>query len=78
MTDSEVYYPTRSNPMTKSDWISVKDDYPREFGHYLVFIPSEYGVDVEYYESRDWKGVGWSAAGITHWMPLPEPPGDAK
>jgi hypothetical protein len=57
-----------------SDWISVKRDYPREFGYYLVFIPDEYGVDIAYYESRDWKGVGWGESGITHWMPLPNPP----
>lgn len=61
-------------------WISVKDRPPEDNDRVLVFRPNEAEVSAYRY-SVMW---GWalktpvSHSGITHWMPLPEPPkGDA-
>jgi len=62
------------------EWISVKDRLPNKKGRaYLVFIG-------DYSNSQDAVEVAWFDGkleindypeledGITHWMPLPEPP----
>jgi len=51
-------------------WISVKDELPEKIRYYLVFRKENARIT-----SRLWRGNRWeSAATITHWMPLPEPP----
>jgi len=66
-----------------SEWISVKDKFPRYNQDVLTFAPGMampivvdrhngyYGEDDdEWYE-------GWNTGrNITHWMPLPKPPKD--
>ena len=63
-------------------WISVKDKLPDRSGYYLCYKPNA-GVDglkIDVHRWRsidgDWAGseVGSRIIGITHWMPLPEPP----
>ena len=61
-------------------WISVKDRPPEDNDRVIAFRPYEAEVSAYRY-SVMW---GWalktsvSHSGITHWMPLPEPPkGDA-
>ncbi len=68
-----------------SEWISVKDEIPTGEDH-LLFCDSHDG-------NRAWMVVGywnrltrcWMVAcrqqpglPVTHWMPLPEPPKEAK
>lgn len=66
-----------------SEWISVKDKLPEEFEEVLTFGSGEYEV----LSFLDTKAIGkcWEDKGgwwrpfdeVTHWMPLPEPPGEA-
>lgn len=55
-----------------SEWISVDDTLPDEYGDYLVSRtcrPNGYVVT--------YAPVGWLCTDffpVTHWMPLPEPP----
>lgn len=61
-------------------WISVKDILPEKSGHYLVYIQGGdvYNIRLARYRAEKNK---WGTAeaysyfeGVTHWMPLPEPP----
>lgn len=63
-------------------WISVEDRLPGEWKdnageliNYTVFMP-EYGVDIGNYAkpAKKWLCMGLPVK-VTHWMPLPEPPG---
>jgi len=66
----------------ESGWISVKDRLPEVGGWYLCFKESAFvpglRIDVHRWsETREeWSGseVGSRIVGVTHWMPLPEPP----
>lgn len=70
-----------NNP--KSPWISVEDDLPCnhkeliecDISTTLVFVKTKYFVDTDYmrlYMDFTWR---WERhRGITHWMPIPEPP----
>lgn len=63
-------------------WISLKEKYPPKDTYVLACRGAHIGAmrDVYYYEGEDiWEdSYGyWQTAeneGITHWMPLPEPP----
>ena len=68
-----------------SKWISVKDRLPEKDGEYLVRFADKGLSNVEYeskFESFGyWLSIMWDEyadwfpyVGITHWMPLPEPP----
>lgn len=64
-----------------AEWISVEDRMPEKDGYYLVVI-DDTGISIEEFskEKLAWLGFDWENAevfeliGITHWMPLPEPP----
>ena len=62
-------------------WISVKDRLPEKSGYYLVFfsdgMPScKIRVHNWLKDEHHWRGAEAFSRieGITHWMPLPEPP----
>lgn len=62
----------------KSEWISVDDRLPEEDTIVLVWCGE---VSVYNYLRYDWWYTGYcdittEDGGITHWMPLPEPPKD--
>lgn len=60
------------------EWISVKDRLPEDIINVLIYNPElEGGVDVAFYDinENEWCGLSsYRLIGITHWMPLPEPP----
>lgn len=72
LTEPIVAAPAASVPQ----WISVKDRPPEDNDRVIAFRPYEAEVSAYRY-SVMW---GWalktsvSHSGITHWMPLPEPP----
>lgn len=55
------------------EWISVKDKMPYNSGYYLTCCNTyrAYKPNLSYYSRED---KSFYDAGITHWMPLPEPP----
>jgi hypothetical protein len=58
------------------EWISVKDRLPDYEAEVLIYSP-ETLIDLGSYSWRfeRWRGSsGALVEGITHWMPLPEPP----
>lgn len=55
----------------KQEWISVEDRLPERKGSYLVYIPNEPLICCMYY---DCDASVYGDNGVTHWMPLPEPP----
>lgn len=61
-------------------WISVEERLPDKDGTYIILVPMSNGpfVDADQYTI----GNGWyewgNDSGITHWMPLPEPPREVK
>ena len=59
------------------EWISVKERPPKDNERVLAYRPNE---DITCSMVLMWGWALRSAAkrGITHWMPLPEPPGDGK
>lgn len=64
-----------------AEWISVRDRLPEETGYYLIVCDSPYrgrkdGINLSFYQHRakNWKAT--NNLHVTHWMPLPEPPGE--
>jgi hypothetical protein len=53
-----------------SEWISVKDSLP-ERGEMVITYPYS-PVTVRCYKESGWF---FDAFPVTHWMPMPEPPG---
>ena len=72
------------------EWISVKDELPKDNGEHLVciygdvtvleFNPWTSGNDENSFEWFKWENIpGYGSQkgqilGVTHWMPLPQPP----
>ena len=65
--------------MTAVQWISVEDKLPE--AHRLVLAwdgENREKLLAAYQEGGQWCGIEVQAdSNITHWMPLPEPPGEA-
>lgn len=67
---------------TTSGWVSVKDRMPDKSGPYLVMLENVFVehlvMNVHYWNAKDgyWRGSEAHSriVGISHWMPLPEPP----
>lgn len=75
-------------------WTSVNDRLPEPIKSgedpvkYLVYVdypPFGETMTADWYGDREagsdcfWiEGVGWADYGLTHWMPLPEPPKDGE
>lgn len=63
-----------SNGVTVQEWISVDDRLPEENGIYLTLNKKrQYEFHMFQTGKRMWQGI-WEEDGVTHWMPLPEPP----
>ena len=70
------------------EWISVENKLPIEEGKILVLYGEPFfgyfnpEIEVGYYEDEEWRF--WLSdkvirgSGVTHWMPLPEPPSDTE
>lgn len=64
------------NGVTVQKWISISERLPEELKNVLVY------TDVgSFVETAHWTGYRWEKTwdfevlyGVTHWMPLPEPP----
>ncbi len=59
-------------------WISVEERLPEGDNRVLVSCRTKKGVqscNLAYYWNGTWHGQG-SMSGVTHWMPLPDPPED--
>ena len=63
------------------EWISVKDKLPeRSYKLHLVWVGIT-GVNSPNFDVAEWdesqqEWYGWTdVLDVTHWMPLPEPPG---
>jgi hypothetical protein len=64
-----------------SEWISVKERLPETnelcivYTEFRALVPALYGNESWIFD----EGQGWSEkrlSYVTHWMPLPKPPGD--
>ena len=63
-----------ANGVTVQEWISVKDRLPEKDGIYLTFNKKkEYEFHFFQAGKQMWPAI-WKEDGVTHWMPLPEPP----
>ena len=65
------------------EWISVKDRLPVTGSKALVYLKESWDglPDVAWYEPgisdlSYWRCCEFMEKYVTHWMPLPEPPGD--
>ena len=57
-----------------SKWISVDEQYPDVDVFVLGFDSSLNECEVVKHNGDYWTKKAWPISGITHWMPLPEPP----
>ena len=61
-----------------SEWIPITERLPNSPGRFMCYYTiddcGEVGhcIDWGKYDPND----GWYASGVTHWMPLPEPPNE--
>ena len=65
---------TDANGVTVQQWISVKDRLPEKTS---LCIASKYNVPfLAWWTGNDWRFANTAniVDGITHWMPLPQPP----
>ena len=63
-----------ANGVTIQKWIPVTERLPEKDGIYLTFSKKkEYEFHFFQTGKRMWPAV-WDEDGVTHWMPLPEPP----
>lgn len=74
-----------ANGVTVQKWIPVSERLPDKDGEYLVRFADK-GISNTEYESKFgsfgyWLSIMWDEdadwfpyVGVTHWMPLPEPP----
>ena len=69
-----------------NEWISVEDRLPTDNEEYLVWPLPDLEMNIRTAEFQHWDkrwtqerydGYGWDNfyPDVTHWMPLPEPPG---
>ena len=62
-----------------SEWISVKERLPEDF-EWVLAVDKDRCVGEAMFSSRDgsWDGPygEYHLYGVTHWMPMPEPPGE--
>lgn len=76
---SEVIYVNVCRKTGK--WVPVKEKLPEI--DQTVLVNTKYGILTLGYAGEDkwWEAEGWHTAeewGITHWMPLPEPPAESE
>ena len=66
-----------ANGVTIQKWIPVTERLPEEDGEYLVYCGEYDGICIIYHEILKTKSK-WRSKwkDVTHWMPLPEPPGE--
>lgn len=64
-----------------NEWVSVKDRLPEDFADVIVWLggmlPSKTQVRFWHPKFKTWEsafGNSVPESGVTHWMPLPEPP----
>jgi len=63
-----------ANKVTIIDWISVKNGFPEKDGIYFTFNKKkQYELHLFQVGKRMWPAI-WEKDGVTHWMPLPQPP----
>lgn len=73
-TLAEDIYNWVGKGVTVQQWIPVTDRLPEKDGIYLTFSKKkEYEFHFFQTGKRMWPAV-WDEDGVTHWMPLPEPP----
>lgn len=63
-----------------NSWISVKDRLPEEFVPVLICRKNRQGGQIVEAGQRDiggwWRVYGTRTKSVTHWMPMPDPPGE--
>ena len=63
-----------------NNWISVKDRLPEVFVPVLVCRRNRQGGQIVEAGQRDvdswWRVYGTRTKSVTHWMPMPDPPGE--
>ena len=62
------------NGVTVQKWIPVTERLPEENGIYLT-VNKNKEYEFHFFETGKlmWQGI-WEEDGVTHWMPLPQPP----
>lgn len=70
-----------ANGVTVQKWISVKDRLPEKNGYYLCNVksflfPGRTYINILECDKDAFKEGHIYTDGVTHWMPLPEPPNE--
>lgn len=55
-------------------WIPVTERLPEPYTWVLVFAEEHEVAFDAFYDGAQWKDAILNVLGVTHWMPLPEPP----
>lgn len=68
-----------AKPTMDNTWIPISERLPGECGKYLAAVESEAFRGLRYVDILRYDGIGWRDGccyvnGVSHWMPLPEPP----
>lgn len=70
----ELHSPTSEPPEEQEElWINIQDRLPEKEGQYLTYRANKIMI-VEHWFKKDSKFLWGNCYGVTHWMPLPNPP----
>lgn len=63
--------------LAKVRWVAITERLPKEHVDVLIFKGCVY---IGSWDGHSWRtnDIGLAIFGVTHWMPLPEPPKEAK
>lgn len=59
-----------------SEWISVKERLPEPLANILCYFANEHRTDISWMDHSGYFAFEESYGKVTHWMPLPPPPGE--
>lgn len=69
----------KENEQLKNQWVSVFERLPEKTQTKYLVLNNGFISLAEYWEPNRWVELtSFNESGITHWMPLPEPPKDTE
>jgi len=70
----QLVKPPAPQEAANGGWMPIDTARKVSGNRVLVYVPSDYGTEIGYYDRGTWLGAHGHPIRPTHWMPLPMPP----